>query len=62
MKTEEVVRVIDSVHGTDDTQALEQLLSRIFAQWPGDADVELLATRIRRKIEQLRQQPGAPQA
>jgi hypothetical protein len=62
MKTEDVVRVIDSIHGTDDTVILEKLLSRIFAQWPGDSDVQLLATRIRRKIELLRRPPGATEA
>jgi hypothetical protein len=58
MRRDDVARVIDALQGTDDIQALEQLLQRIFAQWPGDSDVQLLASRIRRKIDESRQREG----
>lgn len=58
MKREDIARVVDSLQGTDDVQALEQLLQRIFVRWPGDSDVQQLASRIRRKIDGLRQQEG----
>jgi hypothetical protein len=56
-----MARVIDSLHGTDDRQALEQLLNRIFTRWPGDSDVERLAARIRRKIDGLSRPPETGQ-
>lgn len=58
MRKDDIARVIDSLQGTDDVRALEQLLQRIFTQWPGDSDVQRLATQIRRKLDRLRQQEG----